>query len=485
VILGLLFFISGCGSNTESQNSSSSETSSSSDSSPIGDDYYQTIEDRVAYSSRDGLDFTDRFDDGLDNDVWYTLDGAWHTTVVGAPHNGVNKRNIFYTNNGENTLLAIKGRGFYNTSDPSIIGKPEGGVIVSQNHLTPGRYEIIMAALPREGAVTAMWTYCTTTGNEVTSQNEIDVEIGGTTGSSQFRSFWATSWTKRETKQTETVDVSDMLFLNDGVMHKYTFDWYTDYLGSGTRRVDWFVDETYVESLTGNVVPEYDMPLWVGVWFPPLWAGNPSFVEDYLLIEEISFKAFESSQYHETCRSQPGYVKTLPNAANIQTIPYSNISNLNKLSNAAFESLDISTRDNSYFGWKVDTASKGTVILTDDKTEGSKAFKLTAGPETESNYDGQYLKQTISNSFEGYHYELSVDAKLFDSASEGNVEIYYRDSSGRSIEKIVLNVASTNYETLTYDIVMPENGQNLEIDITAEKGSVLYDNASLKFIPSI
>ncbi|MFA5466743.1 MAG: hypothetical protein WC251_02720, partial [Candidatus Izemoplasmatales bacterium] len=63
VILGLLFFISGCGSNTESQNSSSSETSSSSDSSPIGDDYYQTIEDRVAYSSRDGLDFTDRFDD--------------------------------------------------------------------------------------------------------------------------------------------------------------------------------------------------------------------------------------------------------------------------------------------------------------------------------------------------------------------------------------------------------------------------------------
>ncbi|MFA6370622.1 MAG: glycoside hydrolase family 16 protein [Bacilli bacterium] len=487
LLLLIMTLVSSCGtssSGTTLDNSVSDNTESSSilSSEPNVDEYYGTIEDRVLFSNHQGLDFIERFDDGLSDDIWYTLDGAWHTTVVGAPHNGVNKRNIFYTSDGETDYLAIKGRGFYNREDPLIIGKPEGGVIITKNHLTPGRYEILMAALPREGAVTAMWTYCTTTGNEVTSQNEIDIEIGGTTGPSQFESFWATSWTKRETKQTETVDVSDLFFLNDGQIHKYTFDWYTDYQGSGVRRVDWFVDEKYVVSVDGNVVPEYDMPLWIGVWFPPLWPGNPSFEEDYVLIEEISFRAFENSQYHETCRSQPGYTKTLPSESNIQTISYEDIRNLNKLSNADFETLQTAERDNSYFGWKVDNASKGTVSLTADAKTGTNAFMLTAGPETEATYDGQYIKQTISNVFVGYRYQFSIDAKLLDAASSGNIEIYYRDITGRSINRINLPVESQNYTTYEYDIVMPENSYSLEIDITSEKGSVIYDNASLVFL---
>ena len=36
-------------------------------------------------------------------------------------------------------------------------------------------------------------------------------------------------------------------------------------------------------------------------------------------------------------------------------------------------------------------------------------------------------------------------------------------------------------ETITRELILPENAYQIEIDITAENGSVSYDNASLIF----
>ena len=83
--------------------------------------------------------------------------------------------------------------------------KAEGGVIMSKNFLKPGRFEINMRPMPREGGVTAMWTYYCATGNEETSQNEIDIELGG---DGQYTNQWCTTWTTHSMKETQMMDVS-------------------------------------------------------------------------------------------------------------------------------------------------------------------------------------------------------------------------------------------------------------------------------------
>ena len=472
VLLPLLAVLCSCGGG---------QTTTNNNTGPIDPNtYYEQVEQNAKFDPSNENNFVQTMENGLNDDIFYSLEGAWHTDVAGGEHNGMKHRNLFYTNDGSTSYLAIKGRGYYNKEEGTIEGKPEGACLVTKEHLGPGRYEIKMSAMPREGGVTAMWTYCTTTGSEATSQNEIDIEIGGTTNGTNFESLWCTSWTKKTTKETDAVDVTDKLYMNDGKMHTYTFDWYTNYRNTDERRVDWFIDGIFINSIEGNVVPEHETPLWIGLWFPPLWSGQASFDKDYLLIEKISYQAFDENQYYETCRSEPGYNKIDPSEANIQTLDYNEIKNLNKLSNSDFESLDIAKKDDSYYGWKVDTASLGTVSLTTGQN--GNGFKLTASNNTEALYHGEYLKQTLTNAFEGYKYSFSIAAKLDNEASEGNVEIYIKNSTNKVIEKEIIPITSLDYETISRNLVLPKDAYQIEIDITSENGSVCYDNASLIYL---
>lgn len=471
-ILPLIAVICSCGGETKPSNNSITIDPNT---------YYNQVQDNAKFDQNNSKNFIQTMENGLNDDIFYSLEGAWHTDVAGGEHNGMKHHNLFYTNDGTNTYLAIKGRGYYNRESDTIEGKPEGGCIVTKEHLGPGRYEIQMAAMPREGGVTAMWSYCTTTRNEATSQNEIDIEIGGTTNGTNYEQIWCTSWTTKTTKKTDTVDVTDKVFMNDGKIHKYTFDWYTNYKNTDIRRVDWFIDGIYIDSIEGNMVPEHEMPLWIGLWFPPLWSGQASFDKDYLLIKEISYQAFdEVDQYYESCRSEPGYNKINPSEANIQTLDFNEIKNLNKISNPDFETLDLAKKDNSYYGWKIDNASKGTVELTTGKN--GNGYKLNASNNTSEMFHGQYLKQTITNTFEGFKYSFSIDAKLYNETSEGNVEIYIKDALNKTITKEIIAVTSLTYETITRELTLPENAYQIEIDITSENGSVCYDNASLIYL---
>lgn len=437
-------------------------------------DYYSKINERIEFDNTNPLNFSDSFNDGLDENIWYGIDGYWDAGSV-TPHNGVRIRNISYTKNDDETYLAFRGRGVYNEEDPSTANLPEGGVIITQNHLTPGRYEIEMAAFPRFGGVTAMWTYCSTTGNEATSQNEIDIEIGG---GGQYQSQWCTTWTTHTNKQTNDVDVTDILYLNDGKMHTYTFDWYTDYLDTGEGRIDWFIDGHFITQISGPAVPYEEMPLWVGCWFPS-WAGDSRFYDDYMLVKNISFTAFDSSQFYDTCRAYTSYTRYLPSQMNIQETPYENIESLNKFSNGDF-SIQKEYQENNYYGWEIDRTSQGTLEFLTENNE--NIVQLNASTTSTDDYHGEYLKQTIGGAYPGFKYNLKVDARLLNDSAVGNIEIYYKDIGNITLSKEVIPITSTSFNEYAKEITIPENTVNLEIDFTSEDGSVQYKDASLVFI---
>lgn len=440
--------------------------------------YYSKVEERNSFDTTNSININESFTNGISDNKFYSIDGVWDAGST-QPHNGVRSRNLFYTTDEDNNkLLAIKGRGRYNEEDAATKNKPEGAVLITKDHLRPGRFEITMASFPRFGGCSAFWTYCSTTGNEATSQNEIDIEIGG---GGQYTNEWCTTWTTHTTKETKNMSLEDQLHFNDGKMHKYTFDWYTDYEGTGEKRIDWFVDGVFVTSITGAAVPEHEMPLWIGLWLPS-WAGDSLFDTDYMLIKNISYTAFDENQFVENCRSYTSYTKTVPSTLNIQTIDYSTIKNINKFSNPNFTKTT-EYAANNYYGWQINTKdSKGTFAFSKEgSTSSSKALELTASSDTSSKYHGEYVSQNLGGAYEGYQYQLTIDAKLKDSSSAGNIEIYYLDGGNTKLKKDTIKIETTNFVSYNKYITMPKNAANLRIDLTSEDGTVCYSNASLTY----
>ena len=438
-------------------------------------DYYANIERRNAFDKENELNFKDEITNGLDDSVWNTLDGYWENGGT-TPHNGVRRRNIFYTKDGNgNGYLALKARGIYNQEDPANAGKPEGSCIETKNSLGPGRYEVSMAAMPREGGVTALWTYKCESSEDV-SQNEIDIEIGG---GGQYNELWCTSWTSKKNKATHAPDVSNICYMNDGKIHKYTFDWYTDYGKNHERRVDWFIDEQYVYSITGGTVTDIDMPLWLGVWMPS-WAGDAAWVEDYIIVDKVQYTAFDENQYYTSKRAYNTYSPKDPSKSDIQTVDFNSItSRLNKLSNPSFETTSLYGEED-FYGWKYyahDTFS-GSTSFESDASSGNHAMKITAG-NTEENKDG-YMYQRISCSYEGFQYNFSIDAKLGSSDSEAEIILWQRNRAGiGKVKQDIIPITATTYTTLTKGVLMAANAGALDIFLHVKKGSAYFDNAKL------
>jgi hypothetical protein len=450
-----------------------------------GTDYYDKIAERVGYQANSEYSFDEKLSSGsLNDDLFWVIDGYWDAGGTTNWHNGVRARNLRYVKNGNETYLGIKARGSY-CQDADMVKnssghiKPEGACIMTKAFLKPGRFEINMATMPREGAVTAMWTYYSKTGSEATSQNEIDIELGG---NAQYDHEWTTTWTTHTDKETDSVDVSKIAYLNDGKFHKYSFDWYVDYNGTGEKRVDWFVDGILIKSISGTCVPEMMMPLWIGLWCPS-WAGNPYFDYDYMLIKEIAYTEFdENSQGIDDIRvTNPAYTHTNPSASSIAEEPYANTQNINKIANGSFESLNTCVTDGSYFGWNREDASKGTTTLSDEHSEGSHSYELTASSTSTAEYHGEYLDNKITLTYPGYQYDYSFDAKLVTAASKGSIEIRYKDKNGTTKKTETKTISRTDWATYSGTVTIPSGCAQLQFTLTAEDGSVLYDNGSVKF----
>ena len=439
----------------------------------IDEHYYENITERVSFDEDNELNFDDDITTALDDNVWETLDGHWENGGT-TPHNGVRRRNLFYTKDSSgNGYLAMKTRGIYN-EDKSLQGKPEGACIETKNNLGPGRYEVSMAAMPRDGGVTAMWTYNCPLGSEDLSQYEIDIEIGG---GAQYTNLWCTSWTTKTNKATYSPDVSNICYMNDGKIHKYTFDWYTNFNESGEPRVDWFIDETYVQSIEGGTISTTAMPVWLGIWLPS-WAGSAAFDEDYVLIDKVSYKAFSSdSQEFDETRSHTTYSPKKPSESNIQSMDFSKISGLNKLSNADCESLE-EFKANDYYGWKKYTGYNGTIALSDEHTSGEHSFLLTSAGEGAK--DPAYVYQEIECSYSGFKYDLSFDGKLANADDDAFVWIWESTYGGtKELRQTKVKIDSTSFKSYSKEIEMKEGSGNLKIFLAVKKGSANFDNFKL------
>ena len=462
--------------NSEQQNNNEQQDKTTKDGFDTSkSDYYSKVELRNQFDKQNKNNFDDEITSGLDDNVWNTLDGYWENGGT-TPHNGVRRRNIFYTKDDSgNGYVALKARGVYNLEDPETKGKPEGSCIETKNSLGPGRYEVYMAAMPREGGVTALWTYKCESSEDV-SQNEIDIEIGG---GGQYSNLWCTTWTKKTNKATYAPDVSNICYMNDGKIHKYTFDWYTEYGDSKAGRIDWFIDEHFVHSISGGTVTDIDMPLWLGIWMPS-WAGDAYWVEDYILVDRVSYTAFDENQYYQEKRAYNTYAPKDPSNSNIQSVDFNSITKgLNKLSNPSFEIEEEYSSDDHY-GWVRFNKDMFTSSLSfvNDASSGSKALKVTCGNEAQNN-DGYYY-QRISCSYKDFKYHFEIDAKLASAGDEAEIILWQRNKAGMGVikqDKIAIN--STTYQTYSQDVTMLDNSGALDVFIHVTKGSAIFDNAKL------
>ena len=475
LLLVSLSFASGCSQHPSDSSDGKKDPSDLVQPEPFsGTAYYEDVENRVGYEKDTGLEFHEDFSNGkMDDSSWWVLDGYWDAGGASDWHNGVRSRNLFYVEDGSKTYLGVRARGSYcEDSDmakaQSGMVKPEGACIMSKNFLYPGRYEIKMKAMPRQGAVTAMWTYYSKTGSEATSQNEIDIELGG---NGQYQSQWCTTWTKHTTKETRDVDVNSIAYINDGDFHTYTFDWYTNYPLTHERRVDWFFDGQLLTSIEGEAVPETAMPLWVGLWCPS-WAGTASFDTEYMLIDNISSSPFSySSQYVNEGKGNPAYTHSDPSKSSISKIPYSSTVGINKLNNAGFEKLSKSIADGTaYSGWDL-LSGKGNVTLANDKTQGSSSLLV------EDDGEGTYIGQTLPLAYEGFKYRFSIDAKKLSAEGKAYLEIIY---GKKSKEKLTLELTQSSWNTYSTEIEMAPGAKDLSINLCVEGGAkASFDNASL------
>lgn len=447
-----------------------------------GTEYYDKVETRSAFDLEDERNIDEKLSNGkLNDDYWNTLSGVWQNESATYPHNGVQKRNLLYVKDNDSTYLAFRGRGMYNTlsdTEKSSDGYtlPEGACIITKNKLGPGRYEFEMAAMPRYGGVSAAWTYLSESGNELTSQNEIDIEIGGEAGKDTFTHEWCTSWTKKTNKSTKNIDTSSVAYLNDGAFHKYTFDWYTNYLDEGKGRVDWFIDGILICSISGGVVTDKEMPLWIGLWFPS-WTNMASFDTDYLLLKSAKYTAFDTNQPYEEIRAKSGYTQEDPSKSGIQNINYDVIKNLNKISNPSFESFEVTKQDQTHNGWISNELSTGGEIkqTQESNTSGGHSFLLTTGENETS------ASQWIECSYEGYKFDYSFLGKLVE-GSEANIEFHYWNSyrNKEIAEAKKLSLTKTSWEELKGSLEgLPEKCYHLEIRLAVKKGSAYFDESSL------
>ena len=92
-----------------------------------------------------------------------------------------------------------------------------------------------------------------------------------------------TTWTGLEDGQSTTafrsVPAPELDF------HTLRFDWLPPMAGS-TGRVDFYIDGHLLYTASENV-PTEPAPLWLGVWFPQVWAGDPNFTIADMLVDWV------------------------------------------------------------------------------------------------------------------------------------------------------------------------------------------------------
>lgn len=222
----------------------------------------------------------------------------WGVNSAGEPINGgVISDNVALDTAG-NLVLYANGD-YYNGNKRGLGayadrngGKRTGGAIQSQQAYGPGSFRIRMKACPRIGTCSAMWLY----NNFPSAQGgenhnfEIDIELHGSNVPGSSKNFDTCVFTNWLTESDYASKVVKTAAGNDGNFHEYRFDWH---LGSDPR-VEYYIDGELLHT-SRTCVPTTKMYLWIGVWFPNGWCGEPDFDTDAMIVDRFSYIPFGES----------------------------------------------------------------------------------------------------------------------------------------------------------------------------------------------
>jgi hypothetical protein len=114
---------------------------------------------------------------------------------------------------------------------------------------------------------------------------------------------------------------------NDGNWHKYAFEWHTG--GNGqTAKVDFYVDDVKVQTST-TYIPNLASRLWVAVWFPDGWAGNPNFNTSILEVDYVRITPYlePNDRWQSESFENDGWVGSFAMPSKITTPFYDNFDN--------------------------------------------------------------------------------------------------------------------------------------------------------------
>ena len=423
--------------------------------------------------------FFDGFDNGVNYDNWIIGNGAW-----GNGNGGVIADNVFYSQNGE---LILRGNGrYYAKGEVKGVGslkdgRNTGAALISRRTFTPGRFEIKMKPLPRQGACTAFWTYANTPSVSGENLNhEIDIELPGgkTNGLISFKNVLNTNYiteTMNESQDMPSFPGEGTLYLNDGKYHVFGFDWYTN-----PNLVVYYIDG-YITSVSQNFVPDLETRLWLGCWFPNNagFVGESFFETDYMYVDYVKYIPFDSTQTYT-----PHNPSISVNGVALNQYPTSPtyIEEPNKVSNGDFEYAKNKDISLSEYGWSfrrknVETKPVEEVCFV-SSTEGNSSLYSAAV------IDGGYLIQEIDSVYENFKYKLTFDAKT--TSNNALARVYFYDATSNTpLESIFININKDNeYENYEQEIIAPKGTYYMAINFinNDNNGSTFIDNVKLNKI---
>lgn len=409
--------------------------------------------------------FFDGFDHGVSKESWYIADQAW-----GGGNGGVIPENVSFSDSG---TLNLNGTGAYYCGDEIRgvgdvkDGRYTGAALISKFTVGPGRYEIKMKVLPRQGACSAFWTFSNSVSEGL--NHEIDIELPG--GSQKdivtFENVLNTNYITESKRQSQDVRAFDLTgrnsAFNDGQWHTFGFDWYTS-----PKRVVYHVDGK-VSAVSELFVPDMQSRLWLGVWFPvsSSFVGTALFEKDAMQVDYVKYIPFKDQPYTEFLPSVNGVAEE----SEYPSVP-GNIRNISKISNGDFEFAGTYSADRG--GW---TLAK----YLDEKKEVSEVSSVRKGIGRDGSYglrvsDRGVAYQNIDSVYRGFRHELS-----FRASGKGKVSVnYYSALATEVLSAETVDVESEAMKEFSLSVTAPENAQSMRVVFESKNGSeMIVDDVAL------
>lgn len=230
---------------------------------------------------------------GIDRCTWDIVRANWGGQVNGKDYNGgVTPQNVV-VRDGALALRALGDRysgplrGVDSSGAERKDGRRTGGAIRTWRRYRGGRFEARVRIADRLGVASAMWTFShiETPKGEIRN-HEIDIEFPGQADAKappSLEHVTLTAWTGLKPHESTTAFRKLPASMADGRFHHLQFDWRPPEDGK-PGSVKFYIDGV-LQSETRSNVPSDPGSFWLGVWFPPNWAGAPDFGETEMLVE--------------------------------------------------------------------------------------------------------------------------------------------------------------------------------------------------------